>query len=283
VIPEVVRVEKGKRGRRARPFHMPTECPVCGSHVVRAEGEAVARCSGGLYCPAQRKEAIKHFASRRAMDIEGLGDKLVDQLVEQGLVNEVSDLYVLQVADIAGLERMAEKSAGNLVAALEQSKDTTLERFIYALGIREVGEATARILAREFGELEPLLQADAEKLQEIRDVGPVVAQYIAGFFAEPHNLDVIRKLRAAGIHWPVAERPRQQPLAGKTFVITGTLSLSRDELKDRLQVAGAKVTGSVSKKTDYVVAGENPGSKYDKALALGIEILDEAAVMKLLE
>jgi DNA ligase (NAD+) len=283
VIPEVVRVLKEKRPRGAHPYHMPTTCPVCGSHVVRAEGEAVARCTGGLFCAAQRKQAIRHFASRRAMDIEGLGDKLVDQLVEEGLVREVSDLYALKAVDVADLERMAEKSAGNLISALEKSKDTTLERFIYALGIREVGEATARILAREFGNLEPLMQAEATALQDIRDVGPVVAQHIAGFFAEPHNLDVISKLRAAGVHWQAVEQPREQPLAGKTFVITGTLSRPRDELKARLQAAGAKVAGSVSKKTDCVVAGENPGSKYDKALALGIDILDEAALLELLE
>jgi DNA ligase (NAD+) len=283
VIPEVVRVLKEKRPRGAHPYRMPTTCPVCGSHVVRAEGEAVARCTGGLFCAAQRKQAIRHFASRRAMDIEGLGDKLVDQLVEEGLVREVSDLYALKAVDVADLERMAEKSAGNLISALEKSKDTTLERFIYALGIREVGEATARILAREFGNLEPLMQAEATALQDIRDVGPVVAQHIAGFFAEPHNLDVISKLRAAGVHWQAVEQPREQPLAGKTFVITGTLSRPRDELKARLQAAGAKVAGSVSKKTDCVVAGENPGSKYDKALALGIDILDEAALLELLE
>ncbi|MGD8312498.1 MAG: NAD-dependent DNA ligase LigA [Gammaproteobacteria bacterium] len=283
VIPEVVRVLGEMRSRGARRFHMPKTCPVCGSHVVRPEGEAVARCSGGLYCPAQRKQAIRHFASRRAMDIEGLGDKLVDQLVEQGLVGELSDLYVLQADDIAGLERMAKKSAANLVGALEKSKATTLGRFIYALGIREVGEATARILASEFGELEPLMQADAESLQHIRDVGPVVAQHIAGFFAEPHNRDVIRKLRAAGVHWEPVERPRVQPLADKTFVITGTLSQPREEYKARLQAAGAKVTDSVSKNTDYLVVGENPGSKYDKARSHDIEILDEAALMKLLE
>jgi DNA ligase (NAD+) len=282
VIPEVVRVLREKRSEGARPFRMPTACPVCGSAVERIEGEAVARCTGGLYCPAQRKEAIKHFASRRAMDIDGLGDKLIDQLVEKHLIDNVSDLYRLTVAQLAELERMAEKSATNLVQALENSKDTTLERFIYSLGIREVGEATAQVLAREFGELEPLIQADVDALQAVRDVGPVVARHIVGFFAEPHNLDVIHKLRAADVHWPAVSKPKKQPLDGKTFVITGTLSMPRNELKDRLQAAGATVSSSVSKKTDYLVAGEKPGSKFDKALDLDIEILDEAACLAML-
>ena len=198
------------------------------------------------------------------------------------MIHDVSDLYQLTVEDMAGLERMAEKSATNLVRALEKSKDTTLERFIYALGIREVGEATAQVLSREFGELEPLMQANAETLQAVHDVGPVVAKHIVTFFANAHNLDVIRKLRAAGVRWSAATRSEKQPLAGKTFVITGALSVPRDELKDRLQAAGAKVAGSVSKKTDYVVVGENPGSKADKAKELGIEIIDEAACLALL-
>jgi DNA ligase (NAD+) len=282
VIPEVVRVIREKRARGARSFKMPTTCPECGSAVERVEGEAVARCTGGLFCPAQRKEAIKHFASRRAMDIDGLGDRLVEQLVERGLVTDVSDLYGLTIDDIAGLERMAEKSAGNLVTALEKSKNTTLERFIYALGIREVGEATARVLAQAFGELDPLMRADVAALQDVRDVGPVVAQHIAGFFAEPHNRDVIGKLLDAGVHWQAVERPREQPLAGKTFVITGTLSMPRSELKARLQAAGAKVAGSVSGKTDYVVAGENAGSKLDKANGLGVAVLSEADCLAML-
>jgi DNA ligase (NAD+) len=282
VIPEVVRVMKQKRKKGARRFRMPTACPVCGSAVERVEGEAVTRCSGGLFCPAQRREAIKHFASRRAMDIDGLGDKLVDQLVEQGLIRDVSDLYQLGVEELAGLERMAEKSATNLVAALETSKDTTLERFVYALGIREVGEATARILAQEFGDLEPLMQADVEVLQEIHDIGPVVAQHIAGFFAESHNREVIRKLRTAGVRWEPVAIIGAPPLKGKSFVLTGTLSMSRNQLKDKLQAAGAKVTGSVSKKTDYVVVGENPGSKAAKARELEVEILDEAGLDGLL-
>jgi DNA ligase (NAD+) len=249
--------------------------------VVRVAGEAVARCSGGLFCPAQRKEAIKHFASRRAMDIEGLGDKLVEQLVEKGLVNNVSDLYRLSVDDLAGLERMAMKSATNLVEALEKSKKSTLPRFIYALGIREVGEATAQTLAREFGSLDALMAADTGTLEAIHDVGPVVARRISEFFAEQHNREVIAALRAH-VDLPAVEKPRSQPLAGKTFVLTGTLSMPRAELKETLQSLGAKVTGSVSKQTDYVVVGESPGSKYDKAVKLGIETLDEAACRALL-
>jgi DNA ligase (NAD+) len=248
---------------------------------MRVEGEAVVRCSGGLFCPAQRKEAIKHFASRRALDIEGLGDKLVEQLVEKSLIHDVSDLYQLSVDDLAGLDRMAEKSASNLVGALQASKATSLARFIYALGIREVGEATAQTLAREFGDLERLMAADAASLEAVPDVGPVVATRIREFFAERHNRDVIAKLLDAGVHWEVAQQPRQQPLAGKTFVLTGTLSMPRAELKDKLQSLGARVTGSVSKNTDYVVVGENPGSKHDKAVKLGITILDEAACVKL--
>jgi DNA ligase (NAD+) len=283
VIPEVVSVIRNKRPRGARVFHLPKQCPVCGSAVERVEGEAVARCSGGLFCPAQRREAIKHFASRRAMDIDGLGDKLVDQLVEKELINDISDLYQLEVEQVAGLERMARKSATNLVEALEKSKATTLERFIYALGIREVGEATARVLAEEFGDLKPLMRADVETLQAVHDVGPVVAQHISGFFSEPHNLEVIQRLRRAGLHWEAVKKTGTRPLAGKTFVITGTLSMPRSELKSRLQAAGARVSGSVSKKTDYVVAGADPGSKYAKAQALGITILDEAACLKLLK
>jgi len=282
VIPEVVRVLHERRTRGAHRFRMPAQCPVCGAHVTRAEGESVARCSGGLFCPAQRKETIKHFASRRALDIEGLGDKLVEQLVDRQLVADVSDLYGLTVADLAGLERMAEKSAGNLVNALEKSKATTLERFIYALGIREVGESTARILAREYGDLDALLATDIEALQAIHDIGPVVARHIVEFFAEAHNREVINRLRRAGVHWAAVKKPRKQPLAGKTFVLTGTLSVPRDELKARLVSLGAKVSGSVSKQTDYVVVGENPGSKYTRALELGIEVLDEAGCMKLL-
>jgi len=280
VIPEVVRVIREKRPGGTRQFHLPATCPVCHSHVVRVAGEAVARCSGGLFCPAQRKEAIKHFASRRAMDIEGLGDRLVEQLVEKGLVSHVGDLYRLSVDDLAGLERMAMKSATNLIKALEKSKKSTLPRFIYALGIREVGEAMAQALAREFGSLDALMAVDTETLEAVHDVGPVVARRIREFFAEQHNREVIAALRAH-VDLPVVEKPRSQPLAGKTFVLTGTLSMPRAELKEKLQSLGAKVTGSVSKQTDYVVVGENPGSKYEKAVKLGIEILDEAACLAL--
>jgi len=290
VIPEVVQVVR-KKGRRKPPYdileHYPV-CPVCGSHVNRTEGEAVIRCSGGLYCAAQRRAAIRHFASRRALDIEGLGDKLVEQLVERELVRDVSDVYALTREQLAGLERMAEKSADNLITALEKSRKTTLERFIYALGIREVGESTAQVLAHAFGDLEPLMQADLESLESIHDIGPVVARYIVDFFREQHNLDVIGNLirkredGGAGIHWPAVKRARHPTLAGKTFVLTGTLSMPRDEMKAKLQAAGAKVSGSVSKKTDYVVAGDRPGSKYDKAIELGVEVLDEAGILKLL-
>jgi DNA ligase (NAD+) len=282
VIPEVARVVMEKRTRGAAIFHMLTHCPVCGSQVTRAEGEAVARCSGGLFCPAQRKEAIKHFASRRAMDIEGLGDKLVEQLVDEALIDDASDLYRLTVDEIAGLDRMAAKSAANLVVALGRSRTTTLGRFVFSLGIRGVGEATAQVLAQEFGGLEPLMVADMETLETIHDIGPIVAQHIVDFFGEQHNRDVIGKLREAGVSWPAVEKPRTQPLAGKTFVLTGTLSMARNELKEKLQALGAKVTGSVSKKTDYVVVGENPGSKHDKALKLGVAVLDETECLELI-
>src|SRR3569832_1381145 len=285
VIPEVVGVVSERRPPGTRIFHITKRCPVCGSEVVRVEGEAVARCTGELVCPAQRKEAILHFASRRAMNIDGLGDKLVDQLVEQGLVRTVADLYALTHDQLMALERMGAKSAENLLHALEKSKRTTLARFLYALGIREVGEATAQTLAAHFGELESIMEADGTALQEVSDVGPVVAQHIAAFFREQHNRDVIDKLRAAGVHWPaMPRRAPTSPLAGKTFVLTGTLhGMTRDDAKERLQALGAKVSGSVSGKTDYVVAGEDPGSKRDKAVALGVAILDEAEFVRLLE
>ncbi|MEW5943446.1 MAG: NAD-dependent DNA ligase LigA [Pseudomonadota bacterium] len=287
VIPEVVSVVRERRPPDAREFVMPTTCPVCGSHVERPEDEAVARCSGGLYCPAQRKEALLHFASRRAMDIEGLGYKLVDQLVDNGLVSNAADLYRLGMNEVANLERMAEKSAANVLTAIEGSKNTTLARFIYALGIRNVGEATAKDLAHHFGSLDSLMDADAAALQEVPDVGPVVAESIVQFFAEPHNREVIEKLRAAGVRWPEGEgapKPQAGAVAGKTFVLTGTLPhLTREEAREQIEAAGGKVAGSVSKKTDYVVAGAEPGSKYDKALELGVVILDEAALLKLLE
>jgi len=285
VIPEVVSVLPDRRPARARRITLPSVCPVCGSQVVRPEGEVVARCSGGLVCPAQRKEAIRHFASRRAMDIEGLGDKLVDQLVERGLVDTVADLYQLTVEQLAGLERMAEKSAANLVEALARSKDTTLARFLYALGIREVGEATARALGAHFGSLDSTMEADAEALQMVPDVGPIVAQHVASFFRESHNREVIERLREAGVHWAEAEPKAsgEQPLAGLTFVLTGALeSMTRDEAKERLEALGAKVSGSVSGKTRYVVVGADPGSKLAKAQELGVETLDERGLLQLL-
>ena len=286
VIPEIVRVLPERRPADARRIQLPDKCPVCGSEVIKPEGEAIARCTGGLYCPAQRKEALKHFASRRAMDIEGLGDKLVDQLVEKGLVHDPADLYTLTREQLAGLERMGEKSAQNLIEALQRSKQTTLARFLYAIGIREVGEATAQTLARHFGSLEAIEQADEERLQQVPDIGPVVAAYIVGFFRQSHNREVIDKLRRAGVSWPENEpapEPEALPLQGKTFVLTGTLSRPRQQVKEALQALGARVSGSVSKKTDYLVAGENPGSKYDRAQALGVTILDEEELQKLLE
>ena len=289
VIPEVVSVIKDRRPQPA-PVRFeilqryPT-CPVCGSHVMRQPGEAAIRCTGGLYCPAQRKQALLHFASRRAMDVEGLGEKLVDQLVEQGIVHTPADLYRLGMAKVANLERMAEKSAANLLAAIEKSKRTTLARFVFALGIRNVGETTAKDLARYFGGLDALMAADDEALMQVPDVGPVVAQSVAQFFAEPHNREVVEQLRAGGVAWTETEPQRKHlgALAGKTFVLTGTLpSLTREEAKDRIEVAGGKVAGSVSKKTDYVVAGAEAGSKLVKAQELGVTILDEAALLNLL-
>jgi len=285
VIPEIVGVLPERRVGAPAPFTMPSHCPVCGSAVVREEGEADHRCSGGLFCPAQRKQAILHYAQRRALDIEGLGDKLVDQLVDAGLVHTVADLYRLGLTALAALERMAEKSAANVLAAIEQSKSTTLPRFIFGLGIRHVGEATAKALARHFGSLDALMQASEAQLAEVEDVGPVVARSIRTFFDQPHNREVVEQLRACGVHWtegPPAERT-PQPLSGKTFVLTGTLpTLSREEAKALLEAAGAKVSGSVSKKTDYVVAGAEAGSKLDKARELGVAVIDEAQMRALL-
>jgi DNA ligase (NAD+) len=286
VIPEVVGVVQERRPAHARRFVMPGKCPECGSEVVRLEGEADHRCTGGLFCAAQRKRAIQHFASRGAMDIEGLGEKLVEQLVDAGLVKDVSDLYRLDQSTLAGLERMGEKSAQNIVDALEQSKSTTLPRFLFALGIKDVGEATAQALARHFGDIDPLMHASEEQLQEVPDVGPVVAQSIHAFFAQSHNREVIARLRRQGVRWPhIVVKPKEAlPLAGKTFVLTGTLSaFSREEAKSALEALGAKVAGSVSKKTDYVVAGEAAGSKLDKAQELGVPVLDEAALKRILD
>ncbi len=286
VIPEVVSVVKSRRPPDARKPRLPKHCPVCGSDIILLPGEKIARCSGGLYCPAQRREAIKHFASRRAMDIEGLGDKLVAQLDEKGLIRDVADLYYLRQEDLENLERMGKKSAQNLLQALEKSKHTTLARFIYALGIRQVGEATAKELANYFGSLEGIMEASREELEAVPDIGPVVAESIYRFFRERHNREVIDKLLAAGIQWPAVTRQDQRtlPLAGKTFVLTGTLSsMTREEAKERLEALGAKVSGSVSKKTSYVVVGADPGSKYDKALQLGIPVLDEPAFLELID
>jgi DNA ligase (NAD+) len=286
VIPEVVRVVKPGSRRPGDAFHMPRQCPECGSDVVRLPDEAIARCTGGLFCPAQRKQAVLHFASRRALDIEGLGEKLVDQLVDQQLIRTPADLYRLGLADLASLERMGEKSAQNLLDQLERSKRTTLARFIYALGIRNVGEATARDLASHFGALEPLMDADEGELQEVPDVGPVVAMSIRQFFAERHNRDVVHALRRAGVGWEDARRKQTaaRPGAGKTFVLTGTLpGMTRDAATELIQSRGGKVTGSVSRKTDYVIAGADAGSKLAKAEALGIPVLDEAGLLKLLK
>ncbi len=286
VIPEVVSVVLSRRPKTATKVELPATCPVCGSKVTRVPGEAVARCSGGLFCPAQRKEAIKHFASRRAMDIEGLGDKRVDQLIDAGLVEHVDDLYKLTVEQLASLDRMGEKSARNLVAALEKSKQTTLRRFVYALGIREVGEATARLLVQHFGTLDNLRQATIEQLEAVHDVGPIVARYVYDFFRQSHNLEVIDNLIRAGVHWEESEPLENEPapLEGNTYVLTGALQhMTRDEAREHLQRLGARVAGSVSKKTTAVIAGEKAGSKLDKARQLGIRILDEKALLALLE
>ena len=285
VIPEVVAVLPEKRQPGAELFTMPPACPVCGSAAVREEGEVDYRCTGGLYCSAQRKQALLHFAQRRALDIEGLGDKLVDQLVDQGVVKVLPDLYRLGLTALASLERMAEKSAQNVLAALEQSKRTTLPRFLYGLGIRHVGEATAKDLARHFGSLDAVMDASVEQLLQVPDVGPVVAQSIRTFFEQPHNREVVEQLRACGVHWPegAPSVAAQLPLAGKTLVLTGTLpTLSREEAKALLEAAGAKVAGSVSKKTDYVVAGAEAGSKLDKARELGVAVLDQEGLLRLL-
>lgn len=285
VIPEVVGVVLAKRPANAKVVLTPTQCPVCDSDVLQDEGEAVPRCTGGLYCSAQRKNAIKHFASRRALDIEGLGDKLVEQLVDLELIKDPADLFALTVEQLAGMERMGDKSAANLVAALDKSKTTTLERFLYALGIREVGESTARTLANHFGALEKVEQADEVQLLEVEDVGPIVAHHIHTFFRQPHNIEVVEKLQRAGVHWPDVEvvEKGEQPLAGQTFVLTGTLTeMTRDEAKAKLMALGAKVAGSVSKKTSVVVAGEAAGSKLTKAEELGVEVWDESRLQAFL-
>jgi DNA ligase (NAD+) len=278
VIPEVVQVVAERRPANTLPVELPTQCPVCGSRVVRPEGEVIARCAGGLFCAAQRKESLRHFASRLAMDIEGLGSKLIDQLVEKGIVATPADLYDLSVDQLLELERMGEKSAQKLLQAMNSSKTTTFARFLYAMGIREVGEATALALSQHFSSIEQLQNAGEEELQEVPDIGPVVAAHVRAFFQEPHNREVIERLLERGIHWPELPKPARasSPLAGKTVVLTGTLaSMSRTEAKERLQALGAKVSNSVSKKTDIVVAGDNPGSKLEKASVLGIEVWNE--------
>ena len=303
VIPEVVGVMPpegaglalGRSGGIAVPGHrtvyvpnfkMPKTCPVCGSDVVREKGEANHRCTGGLFCPAQRKEAILHFAARRAMDIEGLGDKLVDQLVDANVIRTLPDLYRLGLTSLIALDRMAEKSAQNVLAALEKSKQTTLPRFLFGLGLRHVGEATAKDLARHFGTLDAIMDASVEQLLQVPDVGPVVARSLHTFFQQPHNREVVEQLRACGVTWPEGAPAERAPqvLAGKTVVLTGTLpTLSRDAAKDMLEAAGAKVAGSVSKKTSYVVAGEDAGSKLARAQELGVLVLDEAGMLALLQ
>ncbi|MEN9473568.1 MAG: ligase [Pseudomonadota bacterium] len=270
---------------RGALFTMPSCCPVCASAVVREEGEVDHRCSGGLFCPAQRKQALLHYAQRRALDIEGLGDRLVEQLVDLGLIRTLPDLYQLSAEQLAGLDRMAEKSAQNLVDALAQARQTTLGRFLFGLGIRHVGEATAKELARHFGSLDAVMAASEEQLLQVADVGPVVAHSITTFFAQPHNREVVQQLRAAGVHWPEGEPAASTalPLAGQTYVLTGTLpTLSRDQAKAMLEAAGAKVAGSVSKKTHCVVAGAEAGSKLDKARELGLRVIDEAGLLELL-
>jgi DNA ligase (NAD+) len=288
VIPEVVGVVAGERPAYVPNFRMPAHCPVCGSTVVREPGEVDHRCTGGLFCAAQRKQALLHFAQRRAVEVEGLGDKLVDQLVDGGLVRTLPDLYKLGVMKLAALDRMADKSAQNIVAALEKSKQTTLPRFLFGLGIRHVGEATAKDLARHFGQIDRIMDAPEEQLLAVRDVGPVVARSIRTFFDQPHNREVVEQLRAAGVTWTehepsAAADAATLPLFGKTLVLTGTLpTLSREEAKALIEEAGGKVAGSVSKKTHYVVAGEEAGSKLEKAQSLGVPVLDEAGLQALL-
>jgi DNA ligase (NAD+) len=285
VIPQIVKVVIDKRPENALPVVFPERCPVCQSAVKRSETEAVARCTGGLFCGAQTKEAIKHYASRKAMDIDGLGDKLVDLMVDQGLIYSVADLYELQLDRLINLERMAQKSAENLLNAIEASKQTTLAKFLFALGIREVGEATGQTLAQYFGSLEAVIEADLEQLLEVDDVGPVVARHIVDFFNNPDNLSIVSALREAGVHWDNIDISSDlHPLAGQTWVLTGSLQImSRAEAKDRLQSLGAKVAGSVSSKTHCVVAGPGAGSKLTKAQSLNIKLLDEQQFVEFLE
>ncbi|OWS70592.1 DNA ligase (NAD(+)) LigA [Polynucleobacter aenigmaticus] len=284
VIPEVVSVVKERRPVDATEFVMPIRCPVCDSHIERLADEAIARCSGGLFCGAQRKQALIHFAHRRALDIEGLGEKIVDQLVDHNLVRTPADLYRLGFAALANLERMGEKSADNLIQAINQSRNTTLARFIFALGIRHVGETTAKDLANHYQSMHALMDASLENLLTVKDVGPVVASSITSFMEEAHNREVIEQLLASGMQLTVEEKIISAAVAGKTFVLTGTFpTMTRDEAKDLLEKAGAKVAGSVSKKTDYVVAGADAGSKLTKAEELGVPVIDEVALLELLK
>ena len=288
VIPEVVSVLADKRAPGAELFTMPRSCPVCGSSAVREDGEADYRCTGGLFCGAQRKEAILHFAHRRAVEVDGLGDKLVEQMVDANIIRTLPDLYKLGLMALASLDRMAGKSATNLLAAIEASKQTTLPRFMFGLGIRHVGEATAKELARHFGKLDAIMDASEAQLLTVSDVGPIVAKSLRTFFDQPHNREVVEQLRACGVTWEESEVGEAvltpKPLAGKTFVITGTLpTLSRDEAKDMLEAAGAKVAGSVSKKTDYLLAGADAGSKLEKARELGVAVIDEALLLAMLK
>jgi DNA ligase (NAD+) len=284
VIPEVVSVLPEKRLQDAQMFTMPHSCPVCGSVAVREEGEADFRCTGGLFCSAQRKQAVLHYAHRRAVEIEDLGDKLVDQLVDAGIIKTLPDLYRMGFTALVNLERMAEKSANKVLASIEKSKQTTLPRFLFGLGIRHVGEATAKELARHFGKMDAIMDATPEQLLQVADVGPIVAQSIRTFFDQPHHREVVAQLRACGVTWTESEPTAgaSLPLAGQTFVLTGTLpTLSRDQAKDMLEALGAKVAGSVSKKTTCVVAGAEAGSKLDKAQELGIRVMDEAGLLAL--
>lgn len=283
VIPEVVCVVLSQRPKHAKYIQFPSHCPICDADVLKQPGEAAVRCSGGLFCPAQRKQAILHFASRKAMNIQGLGDKLIDQLVDRGLITNVADIYRLTRDQLVGLDRLAEKSADNILMAIKQSLATTLPKFIYALGIRDVGEATARQLAQFFGDLEPLMVAEGDRLQTIAEIGPIVAKHIETFFRQSHNLEVIDALRVSGMHWsPMAARANQ-PLMGKTYVLTGTLTaLSREQATAKLQALGAHVTHSVSKQTTAVIAGRDPGSKQAKAEKLGVSLLTEADLLSLL-
>jgi DNA ligase (NAD+) len=285
VIPQVVSVVMSKRPHNTAAIAFPSECPICHSHVERVENEAVMRCTGGLICAAQRKQAIKHFASRKAFDIEGLGDKIVDQLVDEKLIQDPADIFALRLSQLISLERFAEKSAVNLLRAIEESKNTTLPKFLYSLGIREVGESTARNLALHFRTADAVLNADLEALKEVQEVGEIVAKHLYEFLREPLNISVLNKLVAAGITWPTIAPPSQdkQPLLGKTIVLTGTLiQMGRTEAKSKLQELGAKVSGSISAKTDLLVAGEKAGSKLTKAQDLGIEIWDENALVEYL-